>query len=259
MAREAAERTGKQIGILGDLPGPKLRIGDVEDGIVGLRPGWRSCSRPRDCIGSDERLLGLLRRAPRGRDRRRPRLPRRRPHPPAGARGRRRRGPLLGRGRRPRLLPPGAQPARGRGRPARGRTRGPRLGRLRARAGDRPARGLVRAPRGGPRAGRAPRAHRRRRHPGDREDREAPGRRAGRGDRQGRHRGSHDRPRRPRDRAPDRAGARRCSGGCSRSPASTRGRRSPRLRCWPRWSPRRGRPGPRSPTSPTRSTRAPTR
>src|SRR5215218_5813370 len=38
-AREAAERTGKQVGILGDLPGPKLRIGDVEDGIVGLRPG----------------------------------------------------------------------------------------------------------------------------------------------------------------------------------------------------------------------------
>ena len=38
-AREAAERTGKEIGILGDLPGPKLRIGDVTDGIVGLRPG----------------------------------------------------------------------------------------------------------------------------------------------------------------------------------------------------------------------------
>ena len=29
-AREAAERTGKQVGILGDLPGPKLRIGDVD-------------------------------------------------------------------------------------------------------------------------------------------------------------------------------------------------------------------------------------
>ena len=39
MAREAAERTGKEVGILGDLPGPKLRIGDVADGIVGLRPG----------------------------------------------------------------------------------------------------------------------------------------------------------------------------------------------------------------------------
>ena len=34
--------------------------------------------------------------------------------------------------------------------------------------------------------------------------------------------------------------------------------RSRRLRCSPRWSPRRGRPAPRSPTSPTRSTRAPT-
>ena len=35
MTREAAERCEKEIGILGDLPGPKLRLGDVEGGLIG--------------------------------------------------------------------------------------------------------------------------------------------------------------------------------------------------------------------------------
>ena len=56
MARDAAARTGKQIGILGDLPGPKLRIGDVTDGIVGLRPGSEIVLTTEDMVGSDERL-----------------------------------------------------------------------------------------------------------------------------------------------------------------------------------------------------------
>ena len=56
MAREAAERAGKQVGILGDLPGPKLRIGDVTDGIVGLRPGSEIVLTTEDTVGSDERL-----------------------------------------------------------------------------------------------------------------------------------------------------------------------------------------------------------
>ena len=56
MAREAAERSGKEVGILGDLPGPKLRIGDVEAGIVGLRPGSEIVLTTEDCIGTDERL-----------------------------------------------------------------------------------------------------------------------------------------------------------------------------------------------------------
>src|ERR1044072_4531134 len=55
-AREAAERTGRQVGILGDLPGPKLRIGDVEDGIVGLRPGSEIVLTTEDMVGSDEKL-----------------------------------------------------------------------------------------------------------------------------------------------------------------------------------------------------------
>ena len=146
-----------------------------------------------------------------------------------------------------------------RGRAAGRRARGPRLGRLRDRARHRPARGLVRAPRRGPGAGRAPGAHRRLGHPGDREDREAAGGRARRGDRQGGEgRGSWS----PAATSGSSSRSSRCPGSsatCWRSPAATRSRRSPPPRCSPRWSPRRARPGPRSPTSPTRSSRAPTR
>jgi pyruvate kinase len=56
MAREAAERTGKQVGILGDLPGPKLRIGDVADGLVGLRTGSEITLTTDPTVGSPERL-----------------------------------------------------------------------------------------------------------------------------------------------------------------------------------------------------------
>jgi pyruvate kinase len=37
--RVAASRTGRQVAILQDLPGPKIRIGAVEDGIAELKPG----------------------------------------------------------------------------------------------------------------------------------------------------------------------------------------------------------------------------
>ena len=41
-AREAASASGRQICLLGDLPGPKLRLGDIAGGIVELRPAARS-------------------------------------------------------------------------------------------------------------------------------------------------------------------------------------------------------------------------
>ena len=47
-------------------PGPKLRIGDVEDGIVGLRPGSEIVLTTEDCVGHRRAALGLLRRAARG-------------------------------------------------------------------------------------------------------------------------------------------------------------------------------------------------
>ncbi len=38
-ARDAAERAGREVGLLGDLPGPKLRLDEVEGGVVDLRAG----------------------------------------------------------------------------------------------------------------------------------------------------------------------------------------------------------------------------
>src|SRR3954453_1991940 len=39
MAREAARRAGKEIGLLGDLPGPKLRLGELSGGFTDLAAG----------------------------------------------------------------------------------------------------------------------------------------------------------------------------------------------------------------------------
>jgi pyruvate kinase len=39
--RDAAGQAGRPVAILQDLPGPKLRIGPVKDGIVELTPGER--------------------------------------------------------------------------------------------------------------------------------------------------------------------------------------------------------------------------
>ncbi|HZO59938.1 MAG TPA: pyruvate kinase [Solirubrobacterales bacterium] len=39
MARKAAAQAGREVGILGDIPGPKLRLGDIEGGVMHLRNG----------------------------------------------------------------------------------------------------------------------------------------------------------------------------------------------------------------------------
>lgn len=39
MAREASQVTGREVGLLGDLPGPKLRIDEVQGGVVELQAG----------------------------------------------------------------------------------------------------------------------------------------------------------------------------------------------------------------------------
>ena len=41
LVRDAAGRAGRQVAILQDLPGPKLRIGPLVDGIAELKPGDR--------------------------------------------------------------------------------------------------------------------------------------------------------------------------------------------------------------------------
>jgi pyruvate kinase len=42
LVREAAGRAGRQVAILQDLPGPKLRIGKLRDGVVEFKPGDRT-------------------------------------------------------------------------------------------------------------------------------------------------------------------------------------------------------------------------
>src|SRR6201991_3966967 len=42
LVRDAAGRAGRQVAILHDLPGPKLRIGKLRDGVVEFKPGDRT-------------------------------------------------------------------------------------------------------------------------------------------------------------------------------------------------------------------------
>ena len=46
--RQAAERAGREVAILGDVPGPKLRIGPVAGGVAELARGSRLVLSP-DC------------------------------------------------------------------------------------------------------------------------------------------------------------------------------------------------------------------
>ena len=154
VARGRVERAGRQVAILQDLPGPKLRIGRA------ARTASPSSSRASSCVllcGSDrasatsERMSvswgGL---AERGRPRRRD-LPRRRRDPAAGhrrPRGRRR-GRDGGRDRRLGRLAPGPQHPRLDARAAGGPRGGPRDAPLRRVDRRRPGRAVVRAHRRG--------------------------------------------------------------------------------------------------------------
>jgi pyruvate kinase len=58
-AREAAERAGTEVGILGDLPGPKLRLGDLPGGLVELTPGTEVtlvCEDSGQAEGAEDRI-----------------------------------------------------------------------------------------------------------------------------------------------------------------------------------------------------------
>jgi pyruvate kinase len=54
--REAAGQAGRAVAILQDLPGPKLRIGPVKDGVVELTPGDRLTFGPGDAEGDGRRM-----------------------------------------------------------------------------------------------------------------------------------------------------------------------------------------------------------
>src|ERR671924_790276 len=54
--REAAQRAGREVAILGDLPGPKLRLGPVAGGVAELARDARVVLTPRQVEGTPERL-----------------------------------------------------------------------------------------------------------------------------------------------------------------------------------------------------------
>jgi pyruvate kinase len=49
--RGAAERVGREVAVLGDLPGPKLRIGSLRDDFAELKTGMHVTLTPRDVEG----------------------------------------------------------------------------------------------------------------------------------------------------------------------------------------------------------------
>ena len=56
LARRAAQATGKEIGLLGDLPGPKLRLGEMGPGVVDVETGTEVTLTTENATGSPERL-----------------------------------------------------------------------------------------------------------------------------------------------------------------------------------------------------------
>ena len=256
--RAAAERAGRDVAILGDLPGPKLRIGPVAGGVAELARDSQVVLTPEQVEGTAERLpvawdgfadlwstratCSTWRTARCGCAW--PRCSHGDVVTKVEVGGQRR-------------VAPGPQPAE-RDRLAAGGERGRhRADRRWPRHGRRLLRALVRAPpRGSRPCARAP-GRRASRGPADREDREATGGRERRGDHPGGRR-HHDRPRRPRHRAADRGGPSGAEATARRSPGATRSPRSPPPRCSSRWCTPRDRRERRWPTWPTRSSTAPT-
>jgi pyruvate kinase len=55
-AREASTQVGMEVGILGDLPGPKIRLWDVEGGMIDLEPGHEVTLTTEQVLGTPERI-----------------------------------------------------------------------------------------------------------------------------------------------------------------------------------------------------------
>jgi pyruvate kinase len=54
--RAAAERVGREVAILGDLPGPKLRIGEMRDDFAELETGMHVTLTPEEVEGDEETI-----------------------------------------------------------------------------------------------------------------------------------------------------------------------------------------------------------
>src|SRR3954467_14957334 len=55
LIRRASENVGKEIGILQDIPGPKLRLGPVDNGVCELHAGNELVLTPEQILGTSER------------------------------------------------------------------------------------------------------------------------------------------------------------------------------------------------------------
>jgi pyruvate kinase len=56
LIRAASENVGREIGILQDIPGPKLRLGPVDNGVCELAPGNQLVLTPEQILGTSARL-----------------------------------------------------------------------------------------------------------------------------------------------------------------------------------------------------------
>src|SRR3954466_2957642 len=55
MIRAASANVGKEIGILQDIPGPKLRLGPVDNGVTELHAGSRLVLTADQVLGTSEK------------------------------------------------------------------------------------------------------------------------------------------------------------------------------------------------------------
>src|SRR6476619_7865114 len=56
MIRKASESVGREVGILQDIPGPKLRLGPVDNGVCELHVGSVLVLTPDQILGTSEKL-----------------------------------------------------------------------------------------------------------------------------------------------------------------------------------------------------------
>ena len=54
--REASGKVGAEVGVLGDIPGPKLRLDELEGGVVDVAPGSQLTLTSDEVLGTQERL-----------------------------------------------------------------------------------------------------------------------------------------------------------------------------------------------------------
>src|SRR3712207_5422728 len=54
--RSAAEKVGREVAILGDLPGPKLRVGELKGDLIELKTGEHTTLTSEDEPGDAERI-----------------------------------------------------------------------------------------------------------------------------------------------------------------------------------------------------------